>query len=163
MTTGTEAILANIAENVAQQGQGSAATQVPSGGASAFDNILESYQGTFDNVKAELMQSLGAGERIHPADNAVSAENLQITATDLDAVQPVQADNVAANMLTDLNKSNLRMDQIMNVATSGQKFSNQELLLLQGAMHQLTFEAEVVVKVADAAKSGIRQVSSTQV
>lgn len=161
--TGTEAVLANIAQNAAQQGQGNAATQLPSGGAGAFDNVLESYQGSFDHMKAELMQSLGAGERVHPADNAVSADNLQISATDLDGVQPVQADNVAANLLTDLNKSNLRMDQIMNLATSGQKFSNQELLLLQGAMHQLTFEAEVVVKVADAAKSGIRQISSTQI
>ena len=161
--TGANAVVANIAQNVAQQGQSTGATQLPSGGAGGFDNVLESYQGSVDNMKAELMQSLGAGERVHPADNAVSADKLQISATDLDGVQPVHADNVAANMLTDLNKSNLRMDQIMNLATSGQKFSNQELLLLQGAMHQLTFEAEVVVKVADAAKSGIRQISSTQV
>lgn len=161
--TGAEALVANIAQNATQQGPSTGATQLPSGGAGSFDNVLESYQGSYDNMRAELMESLGAGERVHPADNAVSADKLQITATDLDGVQPVHADNVAANMLTDLNKSNLRMDQIMNLATSGQKFSNQELLLLQGAMHQLTFEAEVVVKVADAAKSGIRQISSTQV
>ena len=159
--TGSEIKAAQIASRAATQtGGAQAPTQ---GGNQSFNKVLEAHENSFDQVRADVMQAMGAGEGVHPANNAVEAQSLHIKPSDVEAAQPAQSTNVAADMLSNLNKNHLRMDEIMKLATSNHRMGNKQLILLQTAMHKLTYEAEVTVKLVDTMKSSIRQVTSTQV
>ena len=164
--TGAEATVAKpVAQTVAKvatqnpaNGQG-LQSPLQGGGDSPFTDLLKQHEVNMDASKADILKAFGYETNAHPADNAVSAKHVDMSVTevsDVNQLESIQATDKLASMLSNLNHGGLQMNKMMEMVTSGAKFSNRELLLLQGAMHQLTFEAEIAVRSMDAFKSVIQ-------
>lgn len=143
---------AKLVEQSAKQSSQSPLTKQ---GDSPFMAMLEQHEMKLGAIDGDMMQALGIESSVHPADNAISAQNLDIQTASIEQLDSVESPDKIASMLTTLNKNGLEMERIMELITSGTKFGNRELLLLQGAMHQLSWQAEVAVRYVDGVKSVI--------
>ena len=56
-----------------------------------------------------------------------------------------------------------KMEKILEMATSGRKFSPQELLALQTGMHRYTHELELVTKIVEKTTEGVKKTMQTEV
>ena len=56
-----------------------------------------------------------------------------------------------------------KMNKILQMATSGKKFSPQELLALQSGMHKYTNELELVTKIVEKTSEGVKKTMETEV
>lgn len=56
-----------------------------------------------------------------------------------------------------------KLDQIIKLATSGKKFSHQQLLAVQASVYKYSQELELTSKVVEKATSGVKQTMQTQV
>ncbi len=56
-----------------------------------------------------------------------------------------------------------KMNEIMEMATSGKKFSPQVLLALQSGMYKSTHELELVTKIVEKTSEGVKKTMETEV
>ena len=66
-------------------------------------------------------------------------------------------------LISNVVKGQNKMDQIMQMATSGKKFSPQELLAMQTGMYRYTHELEMVTKIVEKTTEGVKKTMQTQV
>ncbi len=66
-------------------------------------------------------------------------------------------------LITNVVKGQSKMDKIMQMATSGKKFSPQELMAMQTGMYRYTHELEMVTKIVEKTTDGVKKTMSTQV
>lgn len=158
---GVEAKAAKIATKVATQSQQGQVGKMPQQGPSAFDQVLQKHQQGVSNIDSnmmEVMNAYGLDNNAHPADNAISASDLNVNNMEIAGkVDSVQSPNQVTNMLSEMNRDGLQMDKIMELVTSSNKFSNRDLLLMQAALHKVTLNTEFYVKIAEAGKSSVQQ------
>ena len=62
-----------------------------------------------------------------------------------------------------VTKGQSKMDKIMEMAMSGRKLSNQEVLAMQEDIYRYSQELELVAKVCEKAAGGIRETMNTQI
>ena len=155
--TGMEAKVAELASKVASESakQGASQAVTQPGAESPFMELLQQYEPKLSGANAEILQAFGYEPNAHPADNAVSAEQLDIK---VDATQELdfeQPGGKIATLMSHWNSGNLQMRDIVAKATSGTRFSNGEMILMQAAMHRLTLQAELAVKAVDAVRNAL--------
>ncbi len=146
---------AKVAQETAKQGANQAAN-MPAGGESSFTNVLQQQEAKVNSANSEVLKSMGYDVNAHPADNAVTAKNLDFQISNTQELDSVQSKDKIAGMITQLNNGGLQMEKLMEMVSSGAKFSNRELMLVQASMHQLTFEAEIAVRSMDAMKTVVQ-------
>jgi hypothetical protein len=130
---------------------------------------------TFQEVMSQMgsQEDLGATLGMHPHDmnsqgepfKAMSAEGidplpewLSVGPTDTTGTE------MAADMLTNLNQSHMKMEQMFDkLAYGSDKFSMQELLAMQAHMYMWSQEIELGVKIASEGVSSLRSLLNTQV
>ena len=66
-------------------------------------------------------------------------------------------------LLRSVTKGQSKMDKIMELATSGKKFSPQELMAMQDGMHRYTHELELVTKIVEKTTDGVKKTMQTEV
>jgi hypothetical protein len=66
-------------------------------------------------------------------------------------------------LISSVVKGQNKMDDIMKMATSGKKFSPQELLAMQTGMYRYTHELEMVTKIVEKTTEGVKKTMQTQV
>lgn len=66
-------------------------------------------------------------------------------------------------LVKSVTKGQSKMDKIMEMATSGKKFSPQELLAMQEGMNRYTHELELVTKIVEKTTEGVKKTMQTQV
>lgn len=102
----------------------------------------------------------------------INTQSQQVQQTKLQAAQQkVQARNRIQEaqkgsmnkLISNVVKGQNKMDQIMEAATSGKKFSPQELLAMQTGMYRYTHELEMVTKIVEKTTEGVKKTMQTQV
>lgn len=141
-----------VATEVAKQG-GQNPLQT---GESQFMNVLQSHEIKMEAANNDIMSLLGQDPSLHPADNAVSADGLQIQVSDVKQLESVQSSNNVPNMLERINRDGLNMARIQEMVMSGDKMSNRELMAMQAMIHQSALEIQIGVQAMDAGKSSIQ-------
>ncbi|PIR17494.1 MAG: hypothetical protein COV46_03955 [Deltaproteobacteria bacterium CG11_big_fil_rev_8_21_14_0_20_49_13] len=103
---------------------------------------------------------LGSGQM-----GAISAENISVDPAKLNvgAESPKGIEKVV-DMLSDVNKGQMQMDNLVNeILYSGKRFNNQELLAIQAHVFHFAQMTELTVKVAEHGVSSVKTVLNTQV
>lgn len=130
---------AKVATETAKKGLGNG--KMP-GAESSFDNMMNKIG--FEQNSA------------HPADKAVSAQNLNVDLSRAQDIGSTGSQNTVADAMAHFNRGNLQMDKLMEMVSSGENFTKRELLLMQAGLHKLTFETEIMTRAMDAAKSTVQ-------
>jgi transcription termination factor NusB len=68
-----------------------------------------------------------------------------------------------ARLLDGVAEGQNKLDDIIKLSLSGQKFDHQELLAIQASVYKFSQELELTSKVVEKATSGIKQTMQTQV
>lgn len=155
MSVGAEVahVAVKVAEQTTKQG---GQIPLPNGEQSSFMNILEQHEVNMDTANADMMKALGYDPGTHPADNAVSASQLEIQFSRVEAMDSVQSSDKVANMLKELNHDGLQLERVMELVSSGTNFNQRELIALQAMVQQASLEIQIGAHAMDAAKNSIQ-------
>lgn len=158
---GMKAAAEVAAKVLTEQSKSGLAQPNPIGDQSPFHAVLEQHglQADGQNLgvaKADIMAAFGHEPMSHPAENVISGHSLDIDVSRVPQLDSVPAGDKLTNLIKKVNNGGLQMDQIMELVSSGNRFNNRELMLLQAAMHKLAFEAELAVRVTDAGKGVVQ-------
>ena len=67
------------------------------------------------------------------------------------------------NILSEVNRNALQMDEMIEIALSGQKFTPESLLAMQAGVLQITLEIEFVGQTVSSAEKARNQLWNVQV
>lgn len=158
-------VLGKVGTQAVGQAVGDAASSGAKG--NSFQDVMSGMDTQLD--MNELTSALG----VDPSDlgsgmgqfQAISAENVAMDPTKLQVGSTnVSHTDKVVDMLSEVNKGQMQMDNLLNeVLYGGRKFSNQELLVIQAQIHHFSEMTELTVKVAEQAVNNIRQIQNTQV
>jgi len=151
---GAQAIQAQASQQVAQkQATQPAAQQAQK--ISKFQKVMQTQQtqqtNQVQNVQTQNQQVQKA--KFQAAQERVQARN---------RIQETQKGSMN-KLISSVVKGQNKMDKIMEMATSGKKFSPQELLAMQTGMYRYTHELEMVTKIVEKTTEGIKKTMQTQV
>jgi flagellar hook-basal body complex protein FliE len=110
--------------------------------------------------KQDEVQQLG-----HPS----SQQQMNVeheTVSKSNVVEPVDKTDTQVDvkkMLEDMNRGQMRLEELKKELLSGKKFTKEELLAIQAEVYSLTHELELASKVVDKSVSGLKEVMRTQV
>jgi hypothetical protein len=147
----------SIAEKVITESQKNSPI---AGSESDFQKVLTSKLEAQSEMTKQIMNSFGMG-----ADStklkAVSAEGLEINPTQVSNNQEIRTHGKTMDLLTDVNRGALQMDSLMELTTSGRKFTPPELLAMQAGMHQIALSIDLTGKIVETLNSGTKQLLNT--
>lgn len=109
----------------------------------------------------QMMEMYGLGEKDAPAFRAVSAENVNFDLKSYSQEQDIRSQHKILDLLSEVNRGQLHMESILELATSGRGFKPQELLALQAGVYQIAQELEITSKVAENFSMNVRTLMNT--
>ena len=113
----------------------------------------------FQNVmKAQQAQQIQQGQNVQASKIQTAQQKVQAR----NRIQEAQKGSMN-KLISNVVKGQNKMDQIMEAATSGKKFSPQELLAMQTGMYRYTHELEMVTKIVEKTTEGVKKTMQTQV
>lgn len=131
---------------------------------SPFKQVLDSM-----NSGKEFAANVGIDNQQMgmPSSNvqAISAQNINIDPANIRiGINEPNGMDMVVDMLSDVNKGQMKMEQMVNeILFSGKRFSNQELLAIQAHVFHFAQVSELVVKAADQGVSSVKAVLNTNV
>lgn len=132
-------------------GQVAGATQLTGTGQSQGKDVLLFARVLEENNKMaqELMKTMGPAQEGLPQMQSVSGDSIKLSTEDLskDAENQIQSKNKVGEILGEVNRGQLQMEGIMEIAMSGRHFSPSELLAMQAGVYQIAQEMELTSKV----------------
>ncbi|HEX5035693.1 MAG TPA: hypothetical protein VFX30_00855 [bacterium] len=146
----------SIAEKVITESQKNSPL---AGGESDFQKVLTSKLEAQSEMTKQIMNSFGMGGENKI--KAVSAEGLEISPTQVSNNQEIRTHGKTMDLLTDVNRGALQMDSLMELTTSGRKFTPPELLAMQAGMHQIALSIDLTGKIVETLNSGTKQLLNT--
>ncbi len=138
-------------------------TAKPASGTGDFSQLLAERMEQHGQMTQEILQAFGMSPQAASAPKAISAAGLSIPTSAIQASQEIRTQGKTLELLTDVNRSALQMDGIVDLMSSGRHFSPQELLALQAGMHQIVLEVELAGKMVEQGASSFKQINNTQV
>lgn len=134
------------------------------GSDSPFKQMLQEM----DTGGPEMADMLGIGKDTSLGSGkieTISAENIQIDPAQVNVgLEDPKGTEKIVDMLSEVNKGQMQMDNLMNdILYSGKRFSNQELLAIQAHVFHFAQMTELTVKVAEHGVSSVKTVLNTQV
>ena len=158
MEIATKVGQAVLEKALTEGGKGTGATG--GAGESNFSKLLtEKLDG--HKISDQISQSFGLSPEKQM--QGISAEGLDIKASQITVNQEIRTHGKALQILSEVNRGALQMEDIMKVATSGKNFSPAELLGLQAGMHQIVLQTEMTMKVAEQGTASFKQINQTQI
>ena len=136
--------------------------------ASPLNTSESPFKKMLDGVSAgqEMTELLGIGQNnIAGKFDAISAEGIQFNASDakVGLESPKGIDKIV-DMLSEVNKGQMQMDNVVNeILYSGKRFNNQELLAIQAYVFKYAQLTEMTVKLAEQGVSGLKTMVNTQI
>ena len=147
----------SIAEKVLTEAQKNAPT---AGGESDFQKVLTTKLEAQSEMTKQIMNSFGMGNDATKI-KSVSAEGLEIKPNQVSANQEITTHGKTMDLLSDVNRGALQMDNLMELTTSGRKFTPPELLAMQAGMHQIALSIDLTGKIVETLNSGTKQLLNT--
>lgn len=151
-------------ENAAKKSEKDIA-KLPEGGDSPFKQMLDNM-----DIGQDMAKTLGIDKNAnlsHVSGNmeAISGDSIAFdpAKTNIGLEDPKGIEKIV-DMLSDVNKGQMQMDNLVNdILYSGKRFSNQELLAIQAHVFHFAQMTELTVKVAENGVSSVKTVLNTQV
>ena len=153
----------SIAEKViteAQKSGGPAGGAGSVGGESSFEKVLTSKLEMQSEMTKQIMSQMGMGPETNKI-HSISAEGLEIKPSQVAGEQEIRTGGKAMDLLSDVNRGALQMDNLMELTTSGRKFSPPELLAMQAGMHQIALSIDLTGKIVEQFNNGTKQLLNT--
>jgi len=130
---------------------------------SSFKNMLNSL-----DTGQEMVDLLGIGKDTNLGSGNIEvlpAEAIKITPAEMNVgLEPPQGTEKIVSMLSEVNKGQMQMDNLVNeILYSGKRFSNQELLAIQAHVFHFAQMTELTVKVTEQGVSSVKTVLNTQI
>jgi small-conductance mechanosensitive channel len=147
---GAQAIQAQGAQQIAQK-QVTQPVAQQAQKISKFQNVMKAQQ-------TQQTQQVTQGQQVQQAKLQVAQQKVQAR----NRIQEAQKGSMN-KLISNVVKGQNKMDQIMEAATSGKKFSPQELLAMQTGMYRYTHELEMVTKIVEKTTEGVKKTMGTQV
>jgi len=94
---------------------------------------------------------------------AIQSESIETMPVKDEQARPTQAMQKVSDILGEVNEGQNKLQKLVDLVTSGQKFSAQELVALQAGVYSLVQEMELVSKATQEAAQGVRQTLNTNV
>ncbi|MBX2812239.1 MAG: hypothetical protein KTR25_10530 [Myxococcales bacterium] len=79
------------------------------------------------------------------------------------SIDALSYENTLKQMLEDVVQSQQTIDKLIQLALSGRKFSNQDLLVLQAGVYRCSHQLELMSKLVEKGTSAVKQTLNTQV
>jgi len=118
-----------------------------------FAKVLQENQ----MMSQELIKSFGLGMEGAKGIQSVSASNVNFDPSKASSVAnpelQIQSMDKVGNLLAEVNRGQLQMEGIMEIALSGRKFNPSELLAMQAGVYQIAQEMELTSKVFEQVNS----------
>lgn len=160
-----EAILEKLStEAITKAASKSAGTPTSASQGPSFKDILTSM-----DSGADFANMLGIGDSqvssLTSGMEVLSGEGIPfVPHQDAVSLSGPETSEKVLDMLGEVNKGQMQMDNLVNhILYSGQKFSNQELLVIQAHVFHFAQMTELTVKVAEQGVSSVKSVLNTQV
>lgn len=160
-----QAIYGKLAGAAIEKAANSAAKEVvqPLQEGSSFKQMLNSL-----DTGQEMVDLLGIGKDTNLGSgkmSAISAEAIKINPAEMSVgLEPPQGTEKIVSMLSEVNKGQMQMDNLVNeILYSGKRFSNQELLAIQAHVFHFAQMTELTVKVTEQGVSSVKTVLNTQI
>ncbi len=157
----TQTIADKAVSEAGNQGSGGL-TQVGQNPAesSPFEQILshkiEESSASKGKLNGQILESFGLvpEKKI----GAISAQGLEISPAEIRGSQEIRTHGKVMDLLTEVNRGAHQMEDMITLATSGQKFTPAELLAMQAGLSQKVFQLEITSKVVETGASSTKQV-----
>ncbi len=126
---------------------------------SDFQKVLTARLESQSEMTKQIVNAFGMGSdtKIH----SVSAEGLEIKSGEITANQEIRTHGKTMDLLSDVNRGALQMDSLMDLTTSGRKFTPPELLAMQAGMHQIALSIDLTGKIVEQINTGTKQLLNT--
>ncbi len=131
----------------------------PTGGESDFSKLLTEKLDQSSSMHQKIIESFGLSPQKEM--QAVSAEGLDIRSDRIASTHEIRTEGKIVDLLTDVNRDALQMDNIIEMATSGKKFTAGELLAMQAGVAQITLSIELTGKAFEQVNTGTKQLLQT--
>lgn len=148
----------SVVEKVITEAQKNTASVT--GESSDFAKVLATKLDTQTEMTKQIMNSFGMGPDMNKV-KSLSAEGLEIKPSQVTVTQEIRTNGKALDLLTDVNRGALQMDSLMELTTSGKKFSPGELLAMQAGMHQIALSIDLTGKIVEQVNTGTKQLLNT--
>ncbi len=150
-----------VAQNLQKTAESSASAQpISNGESSEFAKIFDEKLQTGQQSSQAMLESFG----MTPGQNAIQAIPAGDIALNADqmssSVSPTGSSKISS-FLTNVNRGQLQMEGIIEMATSGKKFSPPELLALQAGVYQIAQEMELTSKAFEQVNNAHKTVWNT--
>ena len=109
----------------------------------------------------QLMQASSSSQA--PKMKAISADGLNIDPSKIDPKDQIQTTNKIESVFSEVNRGQLQMENMMEMVTSGQKFSGPELLSIQAGIYSIVLEMELTAKAVEQVNNAHNTVWKTQI
>jgi transcription termination factor NusB len=119
---------------------------------------ISKFQKVMQTQQASTTQATGQTQQVQQAKFQAAQQKVQAR----NRIQEAQKGSMN-KLISSVVKGQNKMDKIMEMATSGKKFSPQELLAMQTGMYRYTHELEMVTKIVEKTTEGIKKTMQTQV
>jgi len=115
----------------------------------------------FDQVMEEVD---GSGMRMHSPEVTVLQpdQGARLRQIEQDKTRIAQEPDGIQKLGAEIERSTVRMNELLTDLRSGRTFTPQELLGVQAEMHDITLQIEVTTKVISETASGVRQLMQQQ-
>ena len=148
-------------EQAAKKSESEAAK--PLEGESPFKQLLSQLdvgQEMVEMLGIDNGSGLGGGKM-----EAISASNIELNPSEVRVgLEEPKGTEKIVDMLSDVNKGQMQMDNLVNeILYSGKRFTSQELLAIQAHVYHFAQMSELTVKVAEQGVSSVKTVLNTQV
>ena len=128
---------------------------------SQFQKMLEQQNQQSVKVMEEI-----AGIALHGKQasqmKSISAEGLQIDTQKLQNTDQIQTKSQVENIFAELNRGQLQMENVVEMVSSGRRFTGPELLAIQAGMHSIILEMELTAKAVEKVNETHNTVWKTQ-
>ena len=156
-------ISVKIGQTVAEKVVSEGAKSSPQMGESDFYKLLTEKIDQQGEMTKQVLESFGMSGDQQAKIQSISAEGLEIQTENVASGQEIRSNGKALDLLTDVNRSALQMEEIIQMTTSARRFSPQELLALQAGLHQIVLEVELAGKTVEQGSNSLKQTLQTQV
>jgi hypothetical protein len=125
----------------------------------------EVFQATLEKVSAgnvnDIVKNLGSQVDLKPKGEVtvIQSQNIENPADPHE--DPSEAMQKIMGIMGEVNDGQVKLQRLMELVTSGTKFSPQELIAVQAGVFSLVQELELVGKATQEATQGVRQTLNT--
>lgn len=131
------------------------------GSETPFSKLMSDRLDQHNTMMQQMMEVFGMPQDKQLQVKAISAEGLEISPNAVVSNQEIRTHGKALDLLSDVNRGALQLDNIIDVATSGRKFSPPELLALQAGVHQCALQIDLTGKILEQVNTGTKQLLQT--